>query len=193
MRLRRWLALLVAGTLVPFLAFSAAVVYQYGREQNDAAQEALQDGARALAVALDKHLEATIVALRVLGTSDRLDAGDLRAFHAQCHRALNVRDEWRTISLFDATGRRLLITSEPFGAELPRPPEVMSEPFRRLVQMRAPNVSDLFESPLTRRLVVSVGVPIERAGEVRPTDSAGCWPRRVSCPRGPRRSSTAAT
>ena len=93
MRLRRWLALLVAGTLVPLLAFSAAAVYEYGQEQNIAAEHALRDAARALVVALDKHLDATITALRVLGTSDRLDAGDLRAFYAQCLRALEVRDE----------------------------------------------------------------------------------------------------
>ena len=83
MRLRRWLALLVAGTLVPLLAFSLAAVYQYGREQNAAAEQALQEAARALVVVLDKHLDATITTLRVLGTSGRLDVGDLPAFHAQ--------------------------------------------------------------------------------------------------------------
>ena len=66
-------------------------------------------------VVLDKHLDATITALRVLGTSGGLAAGDLAAFHAQCVRTLGVNAEWRVISLFDAGGRRLLVTSEPFG------------------------------------------------------------------------------
>ncbi len=173
MRLRRWLALLVAGTLVPFLAFSLAAVYQYGREQGAAAEHALQDAARALAVVLDKHLDTTITALRVLGTSSRLDAGDLPAFHTQCLRVLGVNAEWRVISLFDAGGRRLLITSEPFGAILPPVPGPLSERFRRLVDTQAPGVSDLFASPLNKRLGVSVGVPVVRGGEVRWVLSAG--------------------
>jgi signal transduction histidine kinase/CheY-like chemotaxis protein len=180
MGLRRWLALLVAGTLVPLLVFSAATVYQYAREQNAAAEQALQDAARVLVVALDKHHEATITALRVLGTSERLDAGDLKTFHQQCLRALEVRAEWRTISLFDPQGRRLLITSEPVGTALPPPPAAMSEPFRRLVESRTPNVSDLFASPLTKRLGVSIGVPVLRAGEVRWVLSAGMTPEAVA-------------
>ncbi|HEV8616732.1 MAG TPA: ATP-binding protein [Methylomirabilota bacterium] len=176
MRLRRWLALLVAGTLVPFLAFSAVAVYKYGREQRAASERVLQDAARALVVALDKHFEATITALLVLGTSDRLDDGDLRAFHQQCLRALAMRQEWRSISLFDVTGRRLSITSEPFGTVLPPPPEAMAGPFRRLVESRTPNVSDLFRSPVTQRAGVSVGVPIVRSGEVRWVISAGLSP-----------------
>jgi len=62
MRLRRWLALLVAGTLVPVLAFSLAAVYQYGRQ----IERLLGAGARAfltkpidvrrLLAVLDEHM-----------------------------------------------------------------------------------------------------------------------------------------
>jgi signal transduction histidine kinase/ActR/RegA family two-component response regulator len=155
------------------VVLSVVAVYQHTRQQAVATEQALQDAARALVVALDKHLDATITALGVLGTSDRLDAGDLAAFHAQCRRALGVREEWRVISLFDATGRRLLVTSEPVGTALPPPPAPMSEPFRRLVETRAPNVSDLFRSPLTQEPVISVGVPVVRDGATRWVLSAG--------------------
>ncbi len=176
MGFRRSLALLVAATLLPLLAFSVVAVHQYGRERNAAAEHALLDAARVQVVALDKHFEATIAALRVLGTSEHLDAGDLLAFYRQCRRAVETRAEWRTISLFDRGGRRLLITSEPFGSALPGPPQTMTDPFRRLVESAAPNVSDLFESPLSRRYGVSVGVPVLRGGEVRWVLSAGMSP-----------------
>src|SRR5882724_5520249 len=176
MGFRRSLALLVIGTLAPLLVFSAVAVYQYDRVRNAAAEQTLLDAARGLVVALDRHFEATITALAVLGSSEHLDAVNLGAFHRQCVRALEARDEWRAISLFDANGRRLLITAEPYGSALPGPPPVMSEPFRRLVEARKPNVSDLFESPVTRRLAVSVGVPIMRGGEVRWVLSAGLNP-----------------
>src|SRR6266850_4157827 len=152
MGFRRSLALLVIGTLAPLLVFSAVAVYQYDRVRNAAAEQTLLDASRGLVVALDRHFEATITALVVLGSSEHLDAVNLGAFHRQCVRALEARDEWRAISLFDASGRRLLITTEPFGSALPGPPPAISEPFRRLTEARKPNVSDLFESPVTRRL-----------------------------------------
>ncbi len=173
MGFRRSLALIVVATVAPILAFSAVAVYQYGREQSAAAEQALLDAARALRLALDNHFETTITALRVLGTSQYLDAGDLAAFHAQCLRALEARAEWRTISLFDAVGRRLFITSEPYGVPLPGPPPAMTEPFRRVVESRTAAVSDLFQSPLTKHHAVSVGVPIARDGAVRWVISAG--------------------
>jgi signal transduction histidine kinase/HAMP domain-containing protein len=176
MGFRRSLALLVIGTLAPLLVFSAVAVYQYDRERNAAAEQSLLDASRGLVVALDRHLDATITALVVLGSSEHLDTSNLGAFHRQCVLALEAREEWRAISLFDASGRRLLITAEPFGTALPGPPPVMSEPFRRLVEGRKPNVSNLFESPLTKRHAVSVGVPIMRAGEVRWVISAGLNP-----------------
>ncbi|PYM93063.1 MAG: hypothetical protein DME04_13540 [Candidatus Rokuibacteriota bacterium] len=176
MGFRRSLALLVLVTLAPLLAFSAVAVYRHDRDQNAAAEQALLDAARTLGVALDRHFEATITALAVLGTSEHLDAGNLAAFHRQCIRALAARDEWRAISLFDVTGRRLLITTEPFGSALPGPPPAMTEPFQRLIEGRAPNVSDLFQSPLTKRHAVSVGVPVVRGGEVRWVLSAALNP-----------------
>src|SRR6058998_3929378 len=175
MGFRRSLALLVIGTLAPLLVFSAVAIYQYDRARNAAAEQTLLDTSRALVLALDRHFEATITALVVLGSSEHLDAVDLAAFHRQCVRAIEARDEWRAISLFDPSGRRLMITMEPFGSDLPGPPPVMSEPFRRLIEGRTPNVSDLFESPLTRH-AVSVGVPVMRGGEVRWVLSAGLNP-----------------
>src|SRR5205823_9188269 len=112
--------------------------------------------------------------------SSHLDRGDLAAFHQQCLRALQARDEWRTISLFDPEGRRLLITSEPVGSALPGPPAALAEGFRRLVQSRMPEVSDLFQSPVSGRYGVGVGVPILRDGEVRWVLSAGMNPEAVA-------------
>lgn len=173
---RQALALLVIGTLGPVIVFSVVIVYYAGRQQEAATTRALQDAARTVVVAVDKHFDVTITALGVLGSSPHLDAGDLAAFHRQAVRALDVRDEWASINLFDVSGQRLLVTAEPFGAQLPGPPPVMTEPFRRLVASKVPNVSDLFLSPRTGRPAVSVGVPVLRDGAVRWVLSAGLRP-----------------
>jgi hypothetical protein len=176
MGLRRALTLLVLATLVPFLAFSAFAVHQSRREQSRDAEQVLLDAARALVVALDEHFDATSTALRVLGSSEQLDAGDYAAFHRQCLRALDARDEWRTISLFDVTGHRILMTSERIGAPLPGTPPALMAGFEKLVATRTPDVSDLFQSPVTGQHVVSLGVPIVRDGAVRWVISAGMTP-----------------
>src|SRR2546422_2606335 len=126
MGFRRSLALLVVGTLAPLLVFSAVAIYQYDRARNAAAEQTLLDASRALVLALDRHFEATITALVVLGSSEHLDAADLAAFHRQCVRAIEARDEWRAISPFGPSGRRLTITTEPLRAAPPPPPPGMT-------------------------------------------------------------------
>jgi PAS domain S-box-containing protein len=173
MRLKWYLVLLVLATLVPLLAFAAFMVYQHGTIHRAAVERALLETSRAFAVALDKHFDATIMSLQGLVTSEHLDRGDLRAFYRQARRVQEAHEEWLNISLFDSSGRRLLNTQEPLGAPLPPPPPLMLERFRRLVETRRPGVSDLFQAPVQRRLVLSIGVPVLRDGQVRYVLSAG--------------------
>src|SRR5439155_655588 len=105
MGFRRSLALLVIGTLAPLLVFSAVAIYQYDRARNAAAEQTLLDASRALVLALDRHFEATITALVVLGSSEHLDAVDLAAFHRQCVRAIEARDDGRAVPIFDRSYR----------------------------------------------------------------------------------------
>jgi signal transduction histidine kinase len=173
MRLRWYLVLLVVATVVPLLAFAGFMVYQHATIHRATVERGLVETARALALALDKHFDTTISALRGLATSEHLDRGDLRAFRRQAQRVQEVHDEWLSISLFDVSGRRLLNTVEPLGAPLPPPPPAMLEPFLRLVATKRPGVSDLFRGPVQRRLVLSIGVPVLREGQVRYVLSTG--------------------
>ena len=75
MGFRRSLALLVASTLLPLLLFSRVAVRQYGLEQNAAAERALADASSTLMVAVDKHFEATVAALRVWSLESELGDG----------------------------------------------------------------------------------------------------------------------
>jgi signal transduction histidine kinase len=172
-RLRSYLVLLVLATLCPLLAFTAFVVYEHGLTHQAAVDQGLFETARALAFALDRHFDASLATLGTLTTSEHLDTGDLAAFYRQCVRARQAHEEWLTISLFDAAGRRLFNTTHPFGAPQPPPPPVMVERFRQLVASRRPGVSDLFPAPVQKRLLVALAVPVVRAGDVRYVLSAG--------------------
>jgi PAS domain S-box-containing protein len=167
MRLRWYLVIAVLAALCPLLAFSAFAVYQNGLASRTTAEHDLLETARAVALALDGHFEASIRSLRALAASEHLDKGDMRAFYREAIRTRPAYEEWIGISLFDASGRRLLYSLEPFGTPLPPRPPQMAEPFRRLVDTRRPAVSDLFLGPVSKRPGFSVGVPVVRDGEVR--------------------------
>jgi PAS domain S-box-containing protein len=173
MWLRWYLVIPVLATLCPLLAFSAFVVHQNGLASRTATEQNLLETARAVALALDAHFEASIRSLRALAASEHLDKGDLRAFHREAIRTGPAYEEWSGISLFDASGRRLLYSLEPFGMPLPPVPPRMAEPFRRLVDTRRPAVSDLFLRPVSKGPGFSVAVPVVRDGEVRYVLSAG--------------------
>ena len=173
MRLRWYLALLVLATLGPLFGFAAFITYRDGVAYRRTVEQGLLETARALAIALDERFDASMQILGALGTSEHLDRGDLQTFYRQAQRVQEIHQEWVSVSLFDASGRRLLHTLEPFGAPLPGPPPVMSEPFRRLVETRRAGVSDLFPSPVRKGLRFSIGVPVVRDGQVRYVLSAG--------------------
>jgi len=108
MRLRRHLVLLVLITLAPLPTFFAFMVYEHGTAYRADVERELLRATRAVGAALDDYFDATIRNLQDLATSEHLDLGRLRAFHAQALRVQAVHDEWLSLSLFDVSGQRLL-------------------------------------------------------------------------------------
>ena len=167
MRLRWYLVLLVLITLAPLPVFFGFMVYQHGVTYRAGVERELLRATRSVGAALDDYFDATIRSLQDLATSEHLDAGRLREFHAQARRVQTAHDEWLSLSLFDRAGQRLLYTPEPFGATLPPRPGAMAARFRGLVESRQPGVSDVFVLPMRDRLGFSVGVPAIRDDQVR--------------------------
>ena len=167
MKLRSHLVLLVVVALLPVLAFGFAMLVVLGRDQQADLHESLATAARALSLAVDRELEASIRVLAALSTSEHLDTGDLRRFYEQSRRALEHLGGWDNIVLVETTGQILVSTSVPFGAPLPATanPELV----RNVVQTGAPVVSNLFTGAVTGRLVVAVLVPVTRDGRVKYT------------------------
>ena len=129
MRLRSYLVLLVLITLAPLPIFFGFMVFQHGATYRSGMERELLRATRSVSAALDDYFDATIRSLQDLATSEHLDVGRLREFHAQAARMQGAHEEWIGISLFDLSGQRLLYTREPFGATLPPRPGAMAARF----------------------------------------------------------------
>ncbi|HEV8615767.1 MAG TPA: ATP-binding protein [Methylomirabilota bacterium] len=165
MELRRHLVILAALTILPLLGFATWVVLELHHEERSRAERSLTDTARALSLGLDREIAATIAALQALATSKELDAGNLRAFYEQARALQAGHRDWATILLADASGRPLLNLRLPFGAT---PPPLAGDPedVRRVAATGRPVVTDAFEAPLAKTLVVGIRVPVVREGRV---------------------------
>jgi PAS domain S-box-containing protein len=164
MRLSYHLVLLVVSTLLPILVFGAAMVILLNREREGFIQENIIATARALSLALDRELSASIRGLQTLAFTERLDARDLKGFYEQTLRAQKTAGVWDTIALIEPSGQQVTNTRAPFGSALPRTgiPDVV----KRVIEERAPVVSDLFTGAVAKKWQVAIGVPVVRDGKV---------------------------
>ncbi len=162
----RWhLVLLVVGTLLPVVAFGAAMVGRLARSERAAAERRLTQSARDLAAVVDREMSGTFRALSALGQSERLDRGDLAAFHEEARRVLTTQPTWLVVLLFAPDGRELLDSSRPLGSPLLGASEPVS--LERVLRLRKPAVGDLAQGRRNGNLAFPIRVPILRGGELR--------------------------
>jgi signal transduction histidine kinase len=164
--LRNRLLVLTLAALVPALVFAAVVVVLLHGKERAAVDRGLADTARALSLAIERELDASITALRVLALSRSLSVGDYRTFHEQALSVLATRQKWTNVYLVEVPSNRQLVnTLRPYGT--PLPPSVNRELHETVARTRQPAVSDVFIGSVNGRPVVSVLVPVVRGGEVR--------------------------
>jgi hypothetical protein len=163
--LRGYLFALIVVALLPMVLFAAVIVLNLGREQRASVERGLQTTVRALAIAVEREIAASVRALEVLATSDLLSRGDLGAFHGQATRAVEAQGVWYVLALTDPGGQILLNTARPFGEPLPWIGD--RDYIQRLINTGRPAVSDLVRGRTTGQLNVTVAVPVLRDGVLR--------------------------
>ncbi len=165
MTIRSQLVLLVLGTVIPVLAFAGISLAVFNKHSHEATGRALVETARALSVVIDQQVAASTSVLESLATSDKLRRGDLKGFDRKARAVLATQPRWQSIVLLDADGRQLINTVSPLGTPLPKTanPELIA----RVVETRAPSVSDLFTGNASRRRLIAVTVPVVHDGSVR--------------------------
>jgi two-component sensor histidine kinase len=158
------LLVLIAGTLVPMLMLTAAVVFQsYERAKETAAEQVLQI-TRSTMVAVDRELQNQIAGLEVLALAPSLQSADLTGFRPDAERFLTRFPPGTAIAVADATGAQLFHTSEGALPALVRP-EVL-ESIAAVFAGRGAQVSNVYLSRRTGEPTFTVSVPVMRGNEV---------------------------
>jgi hypothetical protein len=129
--LRAWLILFVVGALVPLLVFATAMLVWMGKSGEVERDRALQDRARALALAVDREVATWKTATSALAASSALEHGRLAEFYAEARQVGAQLDGW--FSLCDATTQQLtevpwILTFAVPVAEMPRAASCLTRP-----------------------------------------------------------------
>ncbi len=178
MKLRSYLFLLVAVTLLPALIFSVFILTAQQKQEFATLERGMRDTARALTGALDREFLASIQALKILAASDHLDKRRLSEFYGEMKRSLAAYGPtWQNITLSDRTGQQLINLRLPFGSPLPR---LVPELIEQNLRTKEAFVSDLFRGPLTAAPSMVVSVPVLKDGEVKYLLRAGFAAARLS-------------
>ena len=170
------LSRLVLSIMLPLLAFSGLVLWQFSQQQQHRADKEALLTASALAKDVDREVTGFTAALVGLSSSPALQSGDLATFYEQVHQvAALIR---APILLEEAkSGRQLLNTRRPFGAELPN--SEPSQVFKTVSATKRPYVSDLIFGLVAQRNLIVVAVPVMQDGEVTSVLMASVEPERL--------------
>lgn len=171
MKIRWHLMILVAVALLPVLIFAGVMIGALGGKEQAAVERGLLDTARALSLAIDRELDASIRSLQILALSEHLQSGNLKKFHEESVAALSALRLWETVILAEPSGQQILNLRRPFGAPLPR--TSFLDLVRQIVETGRPTVSNLSIGGVTGVPSIAVAVPVLRNGRVTYVLSAG--------------------
>ncbi len=126
----------------------------------------MRDTSRALGLALDRDVNDIKAGVEALTASRYLDGpGDLPHFYEEAATVSKGFGGWAVLS--DPSGRQLLNTSRPLGADLPMPTPATLAMMRDVVASRKTFVSNVFIGTVSRQPAVIIAAPVIRDGLVR--------------------------
>ena len=176
---RLWtLRQLLFGTALGLLLVAAllmiSAVWIFSRAQATVVQRGVVNTGRAVAAAVDKEIERSLTALRVLGNASSLERGDLPTFYQRMQAIHREFPEWAAVILADPTGQELVNDQLPLGASLPGLPDRALP--QELQERYQPLVSNLPTDRTTSVADVILLVPVVQDGRVRYTLGAAYRP-----------------
>ena len=162
--LRLRLAILVAGTSLPLIAFSAAIIYQhYVEDRREAFARVLQN-TRSVELVLDREMQGIVSGLTVLAGADSLARGDFGSFRSRVQAYLSQFPDHPSIVVGQRDGSQVFNSARAPGEPLPS--RATREDRDLVFKTRKPAFSQLFTGSVSKELIVTVTVPVFIGGEV---------------------------
>ena len=157
MKIRAYLALMVAAVLIPVILFSTLSLNTLLKSEREAALKGVRETARISLVSIDRELTNTQSAIRMLATSPNLANGDLQGFYEQAR--YSDKSGATYTALLEEDGQQVINTGVPFGTPLP-PPTPSSVRVRQVLEAGTPQISNLIRGVVSQALMVAVDVPV---------------------------------
>ena len=158
------LGVLVAGTMLPLIAFAAVIVYQHHAENREAASERVLELVRSTGQILDSEVQSITTGLQVLAQSSALQLDDFDTFRRRADSFLQQYSDQQAILVADRSGRLVFNSRVPAGAALPS--RVARPGADEVFETGRPAYSPLFPGRVRKQLIITINVPVMRDGEV---------------------------
>lgn len=170
--LRQVLWGLVFALTLPAILIAAAGFYSSHQAEREATDLRLQETARALSLSLDREIEKSEMALRVLALSPYIVNGNHEGFYRQAKEAGLPSPSW--VALIEPDGKVLVNTRLPYHA--PSPNSVRHDALKHVEETRRALLSDLHVEQATGRALIILDVPVIIDGKVAYILSAAIGP-----------------
>jgi two-component sensor histidine kinase len=158
------LALLVAGTVLPLIAFAAVIVFnEYERDRQDASRRVVET-VRSISLVLDTEVERMTSGLQVLALTNAIRDSDFDGFRRIASGFLEQYGKDGVLLVADREGRQLFSSSTTDTPSLPQ--RNNRDILTKVFETKAPQYSNLFTGATNKRPIVTVDVPVLRDGEV---------------------------
>ena len=162
--IRHRLMLLALAVALPFILLTAGIVWQLADNERANRREAILFTTRTLMNAVDAILNKQVAVAQMLATSPALQADDLAAFRLEAERTVpGLSGAWLVLS--SQSGQELVDLSRPEGAELPRLGAGALELQQRAIKSGDYQISNVLNDPVLHSPIVTVAVPVPRAGK----------------------------
>lgn len=158
------LGLLVAGTMLPLIAFAAVIVYQHHAENREAAFTRVLEIVRSTSLILDSEVQSITAGLQVLAQSNALQRGDWETFRRRTDTFLRQYKGDQAIVVADRSGQLVFNSRSQPGAVLPA--RVARSGAGEVFKTARPAYSPLFTGSVRKNLIITINVPVFRDGEV---------------------------
>lgn len=158
------LGVLVAGTLLPLIAFAGVIVYQNHAERREETSARVLQLVRSTRLVLDSEVRSITAGLQVLALSASLQRDDFESFRRDADAFLSQFPETQSIIIGDPGGRQVFDSRA--SAEKILPVRTTRIGTGEVFRTRRPAYSPLFVGSVSKQFIITVTVPVFRNGNV---------------------------